>query len=129
MLNRGASSGFSLVEALVALALLLAGIAGGSLLLLQCVQYERESANRRAALRFAGSLAEELRALRRDDGEPLPADTAAIEAWITGVGSVLPVGNQVRVEAAGAQPARYTIVIEWPVAGQGLQSLRLPVTT
>jgi type II secretory pathway pseudopilin PulG len=129
MLSRNATSGFSLIEALVALALLLAGIAGGSLLLLQCVQYERESTNRRAALRFAGSLAEELRALRRDDGEPLPADSAAIAAWIADVGSVLPVGSQARVETAGAQPARYTIVITWPVAGQGAQTLRLPVTT
>jgi type II secretory pathway pseudopilin PulG len=129
MLTHGTASGFSLIEALVALALLLAGIAGAGLLLLQCVQYERESANRRAALRFAGSLAEELRALRRDDGEPLPGDTAAIKAWIVGVESVLPTGSRARVEAGGAQPARYTIVIEWPVAGQGSQSLRLPVTT
>jgi type II secretory pathway pseudopilin PulG len=129
MLSRGTASGFSLIEALVALALLLAGIAGGSLLLLQCVQYERESANRRAALRFAGSLAEELRALRRDNGEPLPGDSAAIEAWIIDVESSLPVGSHARVEAGGVHPAHYTIVIEWPVAGQGLQILRLPVTT
>jgi len=129
MLIRGTAAGFSLIEALVALTLLLAGIAGGSLLLLQCVQYERESATRRVALRFAGSLAEELRALRRDDGEPLPADNAAIEAWIVNVGYALPVGSHARVEVGGAQPARYTIVIEWPVAGQGPQSLRLPVTT
>jgi type II secretory pathway pseudopilin PulG len=129
MLSRGTASGFSLIEALVALALLLAGIAGGSLLLLQCVQYERESANRRAALRFAGSLAEELRALRRDDGEPLTGETAAIEAWIVDVESGLPDGSRARVEAGGARPAHYTIVIEWPVAGQGSQILRLPVTT
>lgn len=129
MLSRPSVSGFTLVETMVALALLLAGIAGASLLLLQCVQYERESANRRAALRFAGSLAEELRALRRDDGQPLPHDSAAIAAWIARVESVLPAGTRARVEAGGSQPARYTIVIEWPVAGQGTQRLNLPVTT
>jgi hypothetical protein len=109
--------------------LLLAGIAGGSLLLLQCEQYERESSNRRAAIRFAGSLAEELRALRRDDGEPIPDDATAITAWISGVESALPAGALARVEVDGARPARYTIIIEWPVAGQGSQRLRLPVTT
>jgi prepilin-type N-terminal cleavage/methylation domain-containing protein len=129
MLNRCDNSGFSLIETLVALALLLAGIAGGSLLLLQCVQYERESSNRRAAIRFAGSLAEELRALRHDDGEPIPEDAAAITAWISGVESVLPAGALARVEVAGARPARYTIIIEWPVVGQGSQRLSLPVMT
>jgi len=98
MLNRHADAGFALIEALVALALLLAGIAGASLLLLQCVQYERESSNRRAAIRLAGSLAEELRALRRDDGEPLAADTTAIVAWIAGVQAALPAGSTARVE-------------------------------
>src|SRR5688572_144422 len=129
MLNRHADAGFSLIEALVALALLLAGIAGASLLLLQCVQYERESSNRRAAVRLAGSLAEELRALRRDDGEPLAADTTAIVAWIAGVQAALPAGATARVEVEGARPARYTIRIEWPIAGQGMQLLRFPVAT
>lgn len=129
MLNRDAAAGFSLIETLVALALLLAGVAGASLLLLQCVQYERESANRRTAIRLAGSLAEELRSLRRDDGEPLAADAAAIVAWIAGVQAALPVGTTARVDIGGARPARYTIQIEWPVAGQGRQRLSLPVAT
>jgi Tfp pilus assembly protein PilV len=68
MLSRGTASGFSLIEALGALALLLAGIAGGSLLLLPCVQYDGDAAIRRAAPGFAGSLAVYLRALRRDAG-------------------------------------------------------------
>jgi len=129
MLNRPADAGFSLIETMVALTLLLAGIAGASLLLLQCVQYERESSNRRAAIRLAGSLAEELRALRRDDGEPLAADAAAIVAWIAGVEAALPVGSTARVDVLGSRPARYTIQIEWPVAGQGSQRLRFPVAT
>lgn len=129
MLNRNADAGFSLIETMVALTLLLAGIAGASLLLLQCVQYERESSNRRAAIRLAGSLAEELRALRRDDGEPLAADAPAIVAWILDVEAALPAGSSARVDIDGARPARYTIRIEWPVAGQGTQHLRFPVAT
>ena len=129
MLNRHTVSGFSLVETLVALALLLAGVAGASLLLLQCVQYERESSNRRAAIRFAASLAEELRASRRDDGEPIAADAGVVTAWIGGVQAALPAGTRAQVEIGGARPARYTIVIEWPVAGHGTQSFRLPVVT
>ncbi len=129
MLSRRAHSGFTLIETLVALTLLLAGVAGGSLLLLQCVQYERESSNRRAAIRFAGSLAEELRALHHEDGEPLPADAAAISEWIAAVQAAMPAGTLARIEIGGARPARYTIVIEWPVAGQGAQRLSLPVVT
>lgn len=129
MLNRRADAGFSLIETMVALALLLAGIAGASLLLLQCMQYERESANRRAAIRLADSLAEELRAMRRDDGEPLAVDAAAIVAWIAGVEATLPAGSSARVVVEGARPARYTLQIEWPVAGQGTQRLRFPVAT
>ena len=80
MLNRHTDAGFSLIETMVALALLLAGIAGASLLLLQCVQYERESSNRRAAIRLAGSLAESARARR--DGEPLaPTPRQSSPGW------------------------------------------------
>jgi Tfp pilus assembly protein PilV len=129
MLNRETTSGFSLIEALVALTLLLAGVAGASLLLLQSVQYEREASNRRTALRLAASLSEELRALRRDDGVPMAADAAVITAWIAHVRSALPAGAVARVEVGGARPARYMIVIEWPVAGIGSQRLNLAVVT
>ena len=127
MLNRTTTGGFTLVESMVALSLLLAGVAGASLLLLQCLQHERESSNRRAALRLADSLAEELRALRRDDGEPLATDAPVIVAWIANVEAALPLGTSARVDVEGARPARYRIEIEWPVAGNGLQRLRIPV--
>jgi len=129
MLNGCKSRGFTLIEALVALVVMLAGLAGGSLLLLQSVQYERESSNRRIALRFAASLAEELRALDRSDGAPLPADTPSILAWTAAVESALPAGARARVESDGTDPAGYRISIEWPVAGAGPQRLLLPVTT
>ena len=129
MLNFSDTRGFTLIEVLVALTLMLAGLAGGSLLLLQSVQYERESSNRRAAIRFAASLADELRALDRGDGMPLTEDSPAIVAWVAAVQSALPTGSTARVEISRANPAGYQIEIEWPVAGFGPNRLVVPVTT
>lgn len=128
MLRHSATRGFTLVESLVALALMLSGLAGASLVLLQGVQYERESSNRRTAIRFAASLADELRAHDPDIGT-LAADAPAIVAWIAAVEAALPAGSQARVEIGGATPPDYRILIEWPVAGAGSQHLVLGVTT
>jgi prepilin-type N-terminal cleavage/methylation domain-containing protein len=128
MLTNAGMRGFTLIEVLVALALMLAGLAGGCLLLLQSVQYERESSNRRAAIRHAASLAEELRALDRGDGRPLPADTPAIAAWTASVQATMPAGSAARVNVEREHPAGYRIEIEWPVAGSGRNRLVLPVT-
>lgn len=128
MLTSAGMRGFTLVEALVALALMLAGLAGGGVLLLQSMQYERESSNRRAALRFAASLAEELRALDDGDGLPLATDSPAVIAWMAAVESTLPAGSTARVHAGRTNPAGYRIEIEWPVAGSGRNRLVLPVT-
>jgi len=128
MLNSRPSRGFTLIEAMVALALMLAGLAGASLVLLQSIQHERESSHRRTANRLAGSLAEELRAFKRGDGTPLPVDAPFIVDWIATVESVLPAGSMARVEAGGAAPEHYQLTIEWPAAGAGSHRLLLPVT-
>jgi prepilin-type N-terminal cleavage/methylation domain-containing protein len=129
MLKYSHGGGFTLIEVLVALALMLTGLAGAGIVLLQSVQYERESSHRRAAIRFAGSLAEELRALNRGDGIALAADAPAILAWAATVAAALPAGSIARVEADDSIPVNYLISIEWPVAGVGVQRLVLPVTT
>lgn len=129
MLIAGHSRGFTLIEVLVALLLMLAGLAGAGLVLLQSVQHERESSNRRAAIRLAASLADELRASNPGDGLPLPPDAPLIVAWVETVQAALPAGSRARVEADGEHPAAYRITIEWPVAGMGPQRLLLPVTT
>lgn len=129
MLSGVRNNGFTLIEVLVALALMLAGLAGAGVVLLQSVQYERESSNRRAAIRLAASLADELRALNRSDGVALAADAPAIVAWSATVAAVLPAGSIARVEADESIPVNYLISIEWPVAGVGTQRLVLPVTT
>jgi len=67
VLSHGPAFGFTLIEALVALALLLAGIAGAGIMLGQSIQYERESGSRRIAIeasvsgRDLGSAAREVR--------------------------------------------------------------------
>jgi prepilin-type N-terminal cleavage/methylation domain-containing protein len=128
-LNRHANDGFSLIEAMVALALMLAGIAGAALLLLQSLQHERESATRRTAIRVAGSLAEELRARRAADGLALAPDADVILAWSATTRALLPAAAITRVEALGSEPAAYRITIEWPASGVGTQKLTLAVTT
>ena len=118
-----------MIEVLVALALMLAGLAGAGIVLGQCIQYERESGSRRAAIRLAGSLAEELRALDRDMGASIEPDAPAIRAWTTAAIAALPAGSAARVDVEMVVPVRYRITIEWPVAGLGMQRLVLPVTT
>jgi len=129
MLKARFAAGFTMIEVLVALALMLAGLAGAGIVLGQSIQYERESGSRRAAIRLAGSLAEELRALDRDVSTSIASDAPEIRAWTTSVLAVLPAGSVARVDVEVAVPARYRITIEWPVAGLGMQRLVLPVTT
>jgi prepilin-type N-terminal cleavage/methylation domain-containing protein len=121
--------GFTLVEALVALALMLAGIAGAGIVLGQSIQYERESSNRRTAIRLASSLAEELRAMDRDAFVSLPLDAPAILAWSSAAAAALPSGSRASVELDADVPGRYLVRIEWPAAGVGIQRVVLPVTT
>lgn len=129
MLTHGRIGGFTLVEALVALALMLVGLAGAGLALGRSIQHERESGNRRAALRLAASLADELRALDRDAFATLAPDSPAIADWSAAVIAALPEGASAHVDRDGAMPEGYLIRIEWPVAGVGMQRLVLPVTT
>ncbi|HWN05846.1 MAG TPA: prepilin-type N-terminal cleavage/methylation domain-containing protein [Steroidobacteraceae bacterium] len=129
MLTRLLVRGFTLVEALVALVLMLMGLAGAGIVLGRSIQYERESGTRRMAIRLAGSLAEELRALDREPAGSLPADTPALRAWTESAIASLPADSVARVDLVPGVPAQYRITIEWPVAGIGVQRVVLPVTT
>jgi prepilin-type N-terminal cleavage/methylation domain-containing protein len=129
VLRERTTGGFTLIETLVALALMLAGLAGAGIVLGQSIQYERDSSHRRAAIRLASSLAEELRAVDRDAAASLPLDAPELLDWSAEVEAVLPAGAVAGVVVDGGMPARYTITIEWPVAGLGVQRLVLPVTT
>jgi type II secretory pathway pseudopilin PulG len=129
MLKPAGNRGFTIIEAMVGLALMLAGLAGAGVVLLQSVQYERETSHRRSAIRLAGSLAEELRALDRDDGTRLTPDSEPILAWTALVAAAMPQGSEARVDIGEATPATYTISIAWPVAGIGTQRITLQVAT
>ena len=129
MLTWQRSPGFTLVEALVALSVMLAGLAGAGIVLGRSIQHERESGTRRTAIRLAASLADELRSLDRELVESIPADSPALLAWTETAVASLPAGSIARVEQAAGEPEQYRITIEWPVAGLGLQRIVLPVTT
>lgn len=129
MLRPQGARGFTLVEAMVALGIMLAGIAGCSLLLLRSVQHERESATRRAATGLAGSLAEELRVLTSPGIAPLAPDAPVIVEWRARVLAELPDGADASVDPAGTTPPGFRITIAWPVSGFGMQRLTLAVTT
>ena len=147
----GTIRGFTLVEALVAIAIMVAGLAGSAALLLQTVRQERESGTRRTALRIATSLADQLRAVRRPDGRAVlaitgidaaeacadqPATCASERAaeqlrsvWLTDAAAELPHGASASVAAPNPGVAEYLIAIDWPAIGGGIERLRVPVTT
>lgn len=128
MLTERRLHGFTLIEALVALALMLTGLAGAGIVLGRSIQYERESGTRRTAIRLAGSMADEIRALDREPEWTVPADAPALAAWSAAAISSLPAGSTARVDLAPGVPAQYRITIEWQVAGLGQQRIVLPVT-
>lgn len=126
MLSARPDTGFTLIEALIALTVMLAGIAGAAALLLRTVQYERESATRRAVLRQAASLADELRVLALADGGSSGAMQAAIAAWSAEVEASLPAGGNAEVVPDPASGI-FRVSIDWPAAGGERQRLTLPV--
>jgi Tfp pilus assembly protein PilV len=140
--------GFTLPGALVALALLSSGLATTTAMLVQALRHEREAASRSAAVRLAGSLAEQLRLLRRSDGLPLqslagtnePVACTATDcdveleaarmmaAWRAAAAASLPEGSTSQVEVLGEAPPAYLIRIEWPgPSGSPVSALRLAV--
>lgn len=151
MLTIGAARGFTLPEALLAIVITAAGLAGSALMLLQTVKQERESGSHRAAIRIAASMADQLRAIRRPDGRPVlaitgvdpvtacvdqPASCAPERAaaqmritWSVEAAYSLPQGAMVEVAIPDPLVPEYLISIDWPATGSGMLHLRLPVTT
>ena len=83
---------------------MLAGLASAGIVLGRSIQYERESGTRRMAIRLAGSMAEELRALDREPAGSIPADAPELAAWSEAAVASLPDGSTARVELAPGMP-------------------------
>jgi len=148
--HRG-NHGYTLVESLVALLLLSAGLLVAAMSILQAVRLERESATHTAALRAASSLGEDLRALPRPDGRALLAPTGlapaaacadhppscAAEAvaaaryaeLLARVAQSLPEGATAQVEVPDARRPSYRIELRWPAPDGETRGLRLAVDT
>lgn len=151
MLRTRQARGFSLPEALIAIAIMVAGLAGSASMLLQTVRQERESANRRAAIRIASSIADQLRAIRRPDARPVmavtgidpdmacrgaPANCAAEHAalqlriaWAAEAAHALPQAATITLTVPDHAICAYLISIAWAATGGGLERLDLPVST
>ena len=144
--------GMALVEALVSMVLLCAGLGAASAMMVQTLRSGRDAAQRVAAVRLAESLAEDLRTLRRLDGRALgsvaglePAVACADSpsacpleheaarragAWRQEVANLLPAGAGTRVEIADPAIPAYVIRIEWHSPADALGSaVVLPVET
>jgi type IV pilus modification protein PilV len=151
MLKNARVRGFTLTEALIAIVIMVAGLASSAALLLQTVRQESESGSRRAALQVAASMADQLRAIRRPDGHAVLAITGigAMVAcadnppscetertaermrisWLADVAISLPQGAAAGVGVPDPAVPEYLISIDWPAIGGGIERLRLPVTT
>jgi prepilin-type N-terminal cleavage/methylation domain-containing protein len=127
MLRRARTPGFTLVETLVALVVLLAGLAGSTLLLIRTLQHERESAHRRTALRATASLAEELRARQLSGVTAIDPADDLVQDWATATTAALPAGSSAGMELVPEDPVAIRIRVEWPAGGGESQALELPV--
>lgn len=152
MRTRIAHRGLALVETLAALVLLSAGLAATAAMTLETLRHGRDASLRTVALRFAGSLAEDLRTLRRPDGRALRTATGEDPAaacdgaplacpheqalalrlanWRAELEAAMPVGVQAAVEIADPALAAYLIRIAWPTPGADVPAVvTLPVET
>ncbi len=151
MLTRHSACGFTLPEALIAIAVMVAGLTGTATMLLQTIRQERESACHRAAIRIASSMADQLRTLRRPDDRPVLAITGVDPAtacasstascapeqaaermrigWVAEAALTLPQGSTVVVTVPDQQVAEYLISVRWPAGGGDAGVFLLPVTT
>ncbi len=151
VLARPRLAGFALLESLIAMTVLSASLAVAAAALIQTLQHVRRASERSAALRLATSLAEELRGLRRSDGQPLQAATGdpaspcaeppvdcrtealarqRLAEFASRITAALPAGAA--GEVAVPDPARpeYVIVIAWPdTASEVSARLQLGVVT
>lgn len=143
VIRRPGQSGFTMVEALVALIVLAIGLLGIAALLLKSLQSGRTATYRTQAVNLAADLADRIRANRTagaayatlfadvEVGEPDCETTGGCTAgelastdlsrWKASLAQLLPNGQgQVAVVApvAPGEPTNYTITVRWNEAGE-----------
>jgi type IV pilus assembly protein PilV len=146
-------SGFTLVEALVALVILAIGMLGIAALYIEGLRASRAALIRTEAVTLAADLADRIR-INRDGGASYagtaatapnanclpggagcdPADLAAhdLRVWLDAIAAALPggTGTVVRTDpVTGDEIFLYTITVNWTEAGQGALSYTLRVET
>ena len=130
----GTAAGFTLVEVLVALAVLAIGLLGAAALAVDTVQMQNRAALRAQAQRLSADLAERLRSNRAGllayvsapagsgciatttpgvvcTPEELAREELAV--WRDEVRRILPRGRGALTLSSDEQPARYAIVVRW----------------
>ena len=140
MKHQARRPGFALIESLVAITLLSAGLAGSAALLVQTLRQQHAATYRAIALRQAVSLADALRVLRRADGRPLQAVTSPgampacapapddcmlersarrqIDDWQAATAALLPTGSMAQVTLLPISPIAYLVRLTWRVPGE-----------
>lgn len=128
------SSGFTLVEVLIALVVLSIGMLGIAALYLDSLRASRAALSRTQAVTLAGDIGERIRANRDpanayhcagvcDVDNPPGLNGLAdadIAAWLDAIAISLPVGSTGALTyTAGAanQPDSYAVVVSWPEIG------------
>lgn len=132
------SSGFTLVEVLVALVVMSVGMLGIAALYLEGLRAGRTALYRTTAVTLAADMADRIRANSTagiayegtgpgTDSECIngPIDCTAEQLadddwfdWSNQLDTQLPDGAAGEVDVAGAAPATYTITVAWPEIGQ-----------
>jgi len=125
--------GFTLVEVLVALLVLSAGLLGVAAVALAGLQVNRAALAHVQAAQLAADLADRVRVNRLPDdaydcGDPCRAETggnafavADLVEWLGAVESTLPEGRAAVVHRSGeaGRPSGYVIRLDWTEAGRG----------
>jgi type IV pilus assembly protein PilV len=125
--------GFTLIEVLVALLVLSAGLLGIAAVALARLQVNRSALAQVQAALLAADLADRLRANRLPDdayacGDPCRAESGGnplavtdLEEWLVAVASTLPEGRAAITHRPGeaGRPSGYVIRLDWVEAGHG----------
>jgi type IV pilus assembly protein PilV len=132
------TSGFTLIEVLVALVVLSVGMLGIAALYLEGLRAGRTALYRTTAVNLAADMADRIRANRGGglayDGTGPGADEGCVNGavdctsaemaaddwfgWNNQLQDLLPAGSEGEIDVVGGPPAAFSITVRWPEPGQ-----------